>query len=409
MTQMKQNKLNLEIQKKSDSYTEFRSCPLCNKDLSQSVLTFNNFQFFTDSNSHPKVTDIDIHQCNNCGTLYNNPIYTDEGFLNLFSEAGQSYGMTEGRCDEQIEYLNKHNILQNSNSVLDLGCYEGKFLTYFPQSIKKAGIDIDLPSLKIAKKKLPDIDFYCQDLEKFNTGEKYDLIVMFHVLEHLKNPLDTLKNILNSSHKETRLIIEVPILENGFTNDINGFFSSQHLTHFSRDSLKLFFELSGWKILRFDEQKDYNGTRVVAQPNPEFSENNNPRFDVDKENLYKYFQHWYKTVESVEKSLLKISNNDKYIIWGAGLHTEFLFNKTSFFHNNRDAQFIFFDSDELKIGKKYKNIDIVKPFNINMDDWDDAPIIISSYGNTEEMKSLCIDQDIPEEKIITFYDKFYLY
>ena len=91
------------------------------------------------------------------------------------------------------------------------------------------------------------------------------------------------------------------------------------------------------------------------------------------------------------------------------MHTEFLFNKTSFFHNNRNAQFIFFDSDELKIGRKYKNIDIVKPFNINMNDWVDAPIIISSYGNTEEMKRLCIEQGIPEEKIITFYDKFYLY
>ena len=63
---------------------------------------------------------------------------------------------------------------------------------------------------------------------------------MFHVLEHLKNPLETLINILKSAHQTTYLLIEVPILENGFTNDINGFFSAQHLTHFSRQSLKLF-------------------------------------------------------------------------------------------------------------------------------------------------------------------------
>ena len=77
-----------------------------------------------------------------------------------------------------------------------------------------------------AWQQFPKANFFCQDLEKFNTGKKYDLIVMLHVLEHLKNPLEVLINILNSAHKDTYLLIEVPILENGFTNDVNGFFSA---------------------------------------------------------------------------------------------------------------------------------------------------------------------------------------
>ena len=65
---------------------------------------------------------------------------------------------------------------------------------------------------------------------------------MLMVFEHLKNPLRVLKNILNSSHSKTKLLIEVPIIENGFTNDINGFFSAGHLTHFSGIITELFYK-----------------------------------------------------------------------------------------------------------------------------------------------------------------------
>jgi hypothetical protein len=60
---------------------------------------------------------------------------------------------------------------------------------------------------------------------------------MFHVLEHLPDPVSVLKRLRDHAHNSTRLVIEVPILEKGQTNDIHGFFSPQHLTHFSKKTL----------------------------------------------------------------------------------------------------------------------------------------------------------------------------
>ena len=112
-----------------------------------------------------------------------------------------SYGMTDDRAREQVAYLNDIGVLKEAKSVLDLGCYRGDLLSNFSEKIEKDGIDIDAPSIEIAKQRLPEASFFCQDLEKFNTGKKYDLIVMLHVLEHLKNPLEALSNILNASCK----------------------------------------------------------------------------------------------------------------------------------------------------------------------------------------------------------------
>ena len=231
---------------------------------------------------------------------------------------------------------------------------------------------------------------------------------MLHVLEHLKNPLEVLINILNSSHKDTYLLIEVPILENGFTNDVNGFFSAQHLTHFSRTSLKNFFKHGGWEIIRLDEQPSYNGTRVIAKPSLE-NKKYVPEITGDTGVLYSYFRHWYNVLQDVEEKLKRSSENKKYIIWGAGLHTEFLFNKTSFFRKNKELEFLFFDSDPTKIGSTYRGVQIVAPFTQTKNVSFDTPIVLSSYRGTESMRRECIKQGWDEDKIISFYDYYSLY
>ena len=50
------------------------------------------------------------------------------GFKILFDEAGQSYGSSEGRPQEQIDWLLSKDQLREGSSILDVGCYEGSFL-----------------------------------------------------------------------------------------------------------------------------------------------------------------------------------------------------------------------------------------------------------------------------------------
>ena len=134
---------------------------------------------------------------------------------------------------------------------IDVGCYDGNFLSKLPENIKKVGVDIDAPAIErgrnIHQKK--KISFFTGDFETFSYDEvEPDTITMYHVLEHLSRPVEVLKKLHSISKPSTKIVVEVPIIEDGNTNDINGFFSIQHTTHFSSNSLLNCLAVAGWEV-----------------------------------------------------------------------------------------------------------------------------------------------------------------
>ena len=128
---------------------------------------------------------------------------------------------------------------------------------------------------------------------------------MFHVLEHLSRPVEVLKKLLSISNESTVILIEVPTIEDGLTNDINGFFSVQHTNHFSRFSLKRCLIESGWTPFLTHQCNDYNGYRIAAKPN-KISNNNHLLADYavrEKENilLNKCLSKWYESISKVQE------------------------------------------------------------------------------------------------------------
>ena len=251
-----------------DAYGENRGCPICSSIHNKLFLELDGFQFYTDPKMDgSKQFSIRQNICLDCSSLYMNPVYSDFGFKNLFNEAGKSYGALPEHIDNQILWLSENGLLELQGSILDVGCFDGEFLSKIPGSIFKYGVDFDDLAIQRARNK------FHPDEAKFFSGSfdsiKYDspppsLITMFHVLEHLPYPIDVLKKLRSISNEKTKLVIEVPVLEEGITNDINGFFSIQHTTHFSKNSLKNCLLQSGWCTRLEYSVPDYNGYRVVA-------------------------------------------------------------------------------------------------------------------------------------------------
>ena len=135
--------------------------------------------------------------CLICSCIFLNPVYSDYGFNVLFREAGQSYGVSDDHITNQINWLNERGMLENKHSLLDVGCYEGGFLSKLPEKVNKYGVDIDEQAIIKAKKLYPEIasNFFHGSFENFDhKGEEPDTIVMFHVLEHVKSCKKFLKN-----------------------------------------------------------------------------------------------------------------------------------------------------------------------------------------------------------------------
>ena len=391
----------------SPSLAFHRSCPVCDSLCDRTVLQLEDFQFYTDCAQVPKRLDIRQVQCLKCFALYLNPCYSSLGFRFLFEEAGQSYGATAGRSQEQVEWLTKRNLLEPEATVLDVGCFEGRFLAQLPSHVAKVGVDIDYAAIERGRKQLQgnNVEFIHGDFESFEFSGNPDLITMFHVLEHLPRPLSALGKLRSLAQASTSLVVEVPILEKGITNDINGFFSVQHMTHFSRQSLANSIAHCGWKIVEWCEQPGYNGCRVLARPDAK--ETSVESKAQDQISLCEYLAAWQAAISNVSRVLASMDDQERCVIWGGGAHTEFLYQTTIFFQSSPDREYVLVDADPIKHGKSWRGIPIYPPSVLEQ--LDPAPLLISSYGSQEEISQQALQLGVKKENLIKLYEEVRIY
>ena len=94
-----------------------------------------------------------------------------------------------------------------------------------------------------------------------NLNQKYDIITMFHVLEHIPNQIETLKKLKEKLSKKGKIIIEVPHAED-FLLSLNEFkkftFWSKHLVLHTENSLRTILKFSGFKKIKIKYYQRYN-------------------------------------------------------------------------------------------------------------------------------------------------------
>jgi SAM-dependent methyltransferase len=94
-----------------------------------------------------------------------------------------------------------------------------------------------------------------------NLNEKYDIITMFHVLEHIPYQVKTLKELKKKLTKNGKIIIEVPSAED-FLLKLKEFkkftFWSEHLILHTENSLRKILEVSGFKKINIKYYQRYN-------------------------------------------------------------------------------------------------------------------------------------------------------
>jgi len=112
------------------------------------------------------------------------------------------------------------------SSVVDIGCAHGYYATRialdFPHS-KVKGIDINEKQLcigNIVKKKfnIENLTFEKRDVCTSLLDEKYDLVLLLQVIEHLKEDNVILKKMRKMTHEHGHLIITTPNTESSIRN-----------------------------------------------------------------------------------------------------------------------------------------------------------------------------------------------
>jgi 2-polyprenyl-3-methyl-5-hydroxy-6-metoxy-1,4-benzoquinol methylase len=208
-------------------------------------------------------------KCNRCGLVYQNPrialshirdYYDDEyiahrkksdwGILTWF------YNYAMDKHDRQKEQLVRRYVQLDANSkLLDVGCGAGTFLTRMHTrfSAQVTGVDFkDLSHLPA----FAQIDFHCGLFyDQQLAADTYDLVTMWHFLEHDYDPLRTLHEARRVLKPHGRLVIEVPRLDSLsfrlYRERWPGLQAPQHTVLYDRAKLLRFVEKAGLEVVDY--------------------------------------------------------------------------------------------------------------------------------------------------------------
>lgn len=192
-------------------------------------------------------------------------IFTDytTNFLDLYSK-GRHYNEKKNdsfeKRNDNNRRLKEFKKFYFNKVICDFGCGDGYFLKSIKNKSKKVyGVELNSKNIKNLNKTKIIIN---NNINLFDN--KFDSIFLFHVLEHLPNAIDILKNLRLKLKSKGKIIIEVPhakdILLNEFANKnfINFTLWSQHLILHTKESLNFFLKKSGYKNIKIYGIQRYN-------------------------------------------------------------------------------------------------------------------------------------------------------
>jgi 2-polyprenyl-3-methyl-5-hydroxy-6-metoxy-1,4-benzoquinol methylase len=147
-------------------------------------------------------------------------------------------------------------------ALLDVGCGEGYQANYFYEKeweldcvdYSEFGLNLHHPHLL---KTLIKGDFETTINSLINKDKKYSAIFLKNVLEHVENPVETLKLLKLLMDEESLLFIDVPndyssfqsyLVDNEYSKN-SWFCPPQHLHYFQFDSMTKLLELQEFKIV----------------------------------------------------------------------------------------------------------------------------------------------------------------
>tara|TARA_B100000579_G_scaffold420009_1_gene419238 strand:+ start:4842 stop:5783 length:942 start_codon:yes stop_codon:yes gene_type:complete len=163
-----------------------------------------------------------------------------------------------GESDKRRFLMFKKYLLKKE--VLDFGCSWGNFLNLIKNYSKNcSGLELRKACRNFIEKNYEHIDIK-DNLIKFN--KNFDVITLFHVLEHIPNQVQTLKEIRKKIKRKGKIIIEVPsALDYLIFLDLPEFkkfiFWSEHLILHTEESLKKILKASGFKNIRVHYFQQY--------------------------------------------------------------------------------------------------------------------------------------------------------
>jgi SAM-dependent methyltransferase len=208
-------------------------------------------------------------RCMDCSLVYQSPrptlahvkTYYDEEYLAHRSQ--REWGWMSGLFASamrsldrrKLSIVNRHVALGSSSRVLDVGCGAGTFLAHVHATHGSAVSGVDFVNLA-DRPALRDVDFRCGLFSDQRFGdESFDVVTMWHFLEHDYDPLQSLEHARRLLRPEGCLVVEVPRLDSLtfrlFGDRWPGLQAPQHTVLYDRAMLVNMMSKAGLDVVEY--------------------------------------------------------------------------------------------------------------------------------------------------------------
>lgn len=201
-----------------------------------------------------------MYKCSQCGLYYLSPSPDDmDKFYNdSFYGAGSNKASRAFRLSQRIfQYLRAQIVLKHKRGgkLLDIGCGDGEFLMKMRAlGFDVAGMEFSDSGAQVAGQKL-GMEIFHGDMEskKLEKLAPFDVITLWHVLEHTPNPREVLNSARNLIADDGILAIGLPNAESVqsrlFRNNWFHLDIPRHIVHFTLESINGLLEEEGFEVV----------------------------------------------------------------------------------------------------------------------------------------------------------------
>ena len=347
---------------------------------------------------------LSIGECRSCGHIQqikvsvNKDMIYKEEYSELLSSVPTPSKTSIGRVEAQMsfDFFMSYNLPKGK--VLDIGCYDGYFLSLIKKKgYKVHGIEPNSASnIAREKYKIPIIqDFFSNKYFEKNT---FDIIILRNILEHIAGINDFLEDVNRVLKPNGHVFIEVPNTPFLLRKRAAGIFFHQHLSYFSYKVLM--FLLSKHHLKPMKSKNDYFIYLLVKKGNDRNINKAKMMNESSNAIAKDYFSRYKRRIQDL-KNILKDRN--RVAIFGAGGDTTDLIHMLdgSF---DRKIKFVY-DNNKLKHGNFLAELPIAvrSPEDIKRDK--PEAVIVSTYLHQEDIVGQLKEMNIDDLKIVSLYPK----
>jgi SAM-dependent methyltransferase len=189
--------------------------------------------------------------CDSCGLYRSDPI-AELDYGNLYENSTFDYGSEiEGLKKTYLRIFKRSNKkIEQSASILEVGGGNGFFLEALIDSGFKniTGIEPSIDAISRSRKDVRQNLILGLMNPELVLGKKFDLVVMFHVLDHLENPRATISDCANQLKPGGAFLVavhNVRSLSSRIMRSRSPIIDVEHTYLYSKKTAKLLFEKAG--------------------------------------------------------------------------------------------------------------------------------------------------------------------